>query len=207
MTELPRPFRFSAAEDVFKQIRAERKWFNNVRLFPSELPSLPLKLDESGHVEKFAGPKSDPSVPNAKEENMAHLVTHPSPYRAFESLPSFSRIEIPQELAMKATEAISDVSGMTVDELRGICSTRKPDFVDTLGLDSLSSIDLISTLIDIGIEIPRSATCFLDRRYLVQEIFEGFLGSFILQLTESDHKFDSETARQASYEHGIHTSI
>ena len=183
-TKLPRPFRFSAAEDVFKQIRAERKWFKNVRLFPSELPSLPLKVDEFGYVEKFAGPKSDLPVP---KENMAYLVTHPSPYRAFESLPSFPRIEIPQELATKAMEAIADVCGMTGDELRGICSTNGPDFIDSLGLDSLSSIELIFTLTDIGVEIPRSAT----GGYLVQEVFEGFLESFILQLTESDHKIDS----------------
>ena len=185
-TKLPRPFRFSAAEDVFKQIRAERKWFKNVRLFPSELPSLPLKVDESGHVEKSAGPKSDLSVPVAKKENTAHLVTHPSPYRELESLPSFPRIEIPQELATKAIEAIAYVCGVTVDELRGICSTSGPDFIDSLGLDSLSSIELIFTLTDIGVEIPRSAT----GGYLVQEVFEGFLGSFILQLTESGHEVD-----------------
>ena len=187
MTKLPRPFRFSAAEDVFKQIRAERKWFKNVRLFPSELPSLPLKVNESGHVEKFAGPKSHLPVPIAKKENMAHLVTHPSPYRAFDSLPSFPRIDIPQERATKAFTAIADVCGMTVDELRGICSTGGPDFIDSLGLDSLSSLELIFTLTDIGVEIPRSAT----GGYLVQEVFEGFLGSFILQLSESGHRIDS----------------
>lgn len=186
-TKLPRPFRFPAAEDVFKQIRAERKWFKNVRLFPSELPSLPLKVDESGHVEKFAGPKSNLTVPIAQKENMAHMVTHPSPYRAFESLPSFPRIDIPQELATKAIEAIADVCGMTVDELQGICSTGGPDFIDSLALDSLSSIELIFTLTDIGVEIPKSAT----GGYLVQEVFEVFLESFILQLTKSGHKVDA----------------
>ena len=158
-----------------------------MRLFPSELPSLPLKVDESGHIEKFAVPKSDLSVPVVKQENMAHLVTHPSPYREFESLPCFPRIEIPQDLAKKAIEAIADVCGVTVDELRGICRTSGPDFIDSLGLDSLSSLELIFTLTDIGVEIPRSAT----GGYLVQEVFEGFLGSFILQLTESGHKIDS----------------
>ena len=182
-TKLPRPFRFSAAEDVFKQIRAERKWFKNVRLYPSEMPSLPLQVDESGHVEKFAGPKSDLSVPIAKKGKMAHLMTHPSPYRALESLPSFPRIEIPQELATKAITAIADVCGVTVDELREICGTSGPDFIDSLGLDSLLSMELIFTLTDIGVDIPKSAT----GGYLVQEIFEGFLASFILQLTESGH--------------------
>ena len=186
-TKLPRPFRFSATEDVFKQIRAERKWFKNVRLFPSELPSLPLKVDEFGHVAKFAGPKSDLPGPNAKKENMAHLVTHPSPYRAFESLPSFPTIELAPELATKAMQAIADVCGVSVDELRVICNTNGPDFIDSLGLDSLSSIELIFTLTDIGVEIPRSA----NGGYLVQEIFGGFLKSFILQLTESGHKIDS----------------
>ena len=139
-------------------------------------------MDDFGHVQKYARPESDLSVPIARKENMAHLVTHPSPYRAFESLPHFPRIDIPQELATKAIQAIADVCGVTVDDLREIYSTSGTDFIDSLALDSLLSLDLIATLTDIGVEVPRSA----GGPYLVQEVFEGFLGSLISQLTESD---------------------
>lgn len=65
---------------------------------------------------------------------------------------------------------------MTVDELRELCGS-DPDFIDSLGLDSLLSIEVIATVTDLGVEVPRSAT----GSYLVQEVFESFLGSFILE--------------------------
>ena len=182
-TKLPRPFRFSAAEDVFKQIRAERKWFKNLRLVPCELPSLPLKLDEFGHVEKFAGPKIDVSVPMM--ENMAHLVTPPSPHRAFEHLPSFPRIEVPAELATKTIRSIADVCDVTVDELREVCSTSGPGFMDSLGLDSLSRTQLMSDLQGV---IGMSGA---DPYLLIEEVSESFLGSLILQLSDSGYKVGS----------------
>lgn len=52
-TKLPRPLRFPAVEDVFKHIRAKRKWFKNVRLYSSELPSLPPRADESGNLSRL----------------------------------------------------------------------------------------------------------------------------------------------------------
>ena len=65
---------------------------------------------------------------------------------------------------------------MTVDEFRDICGS-DPDFIDSLGLDSLLSIQVIATMTNLGIGVPRSAT----GSYLVQEIFESFLESFIIE--------------------------
>ena len=175
-TKLPRPFRLPATEDVFKQIRAERKWFKNVRLFPSELPSLPLRADETGQLEKCANRGSALVVQTAKDGVLGNRVTHPSPYRAFESLPSFPRIDVSQETAIIAMRSIAEICGVTVNELREICG-RDPDFIDSLGLDSLLSIEVIATMTKLGVEVPRSAT----GSYLVQEIFESFLESFILE--------------------------
>lgn len=175
-TRLPRPFRLPATEDIFKQIRAERKWFKNVRLFPSELASLPLRADEFGHFAKSANSGSVLSLRTTNDRILANRATHPSPYRNLESLPSFPKINVSQETALEAIKAIADICGVTVDELREICGS-DPDFIDSLGLDSLLSIEVIATITNLGIEVPRSAT----GSYLVQEIFESFLESFILE--------------------------
>lgn len=175
-TRLPRPFRLPATEDVFKQIRAERKWFKNVRLFPSELPTLPLRADEFGQFAKDANPERVLTVRTTNDGVLASRATHPSPYRTLEFLPSFPRINVSQEIAIEAIKAIADICGLTVDELREICGS-DPDFIDSLGLDSLLSIEVIATITNLGIEVPRSAT----GSYLVQEIFESFLESFILE--------------------------
>ena len=175
-TELPRPFRLPATEDIFKQIRAERKWFKNVRLFPSELPTLPLRADGFGQFAKDANPERVLAVRTTNAGVLANRATHPSPYRTLESLPSFPRIDVPQKIAVEAIKAIAEICGVTVDELREICGS-DPDFIDSLGLDSLLSIEVIATITDLGVEVPRSAT----GSYLVQEIFESFLESFILE--------------------------
>ena len=108
---------------------------------------------------------------------MRHLVTHPSPYRVLESLPSFPKIEVSQDLATKALIVIAETCGMTVEALQGICDDDVPDSIDSLGLDSLLSIQTIRNLRSLGVEIPSLAT----GSYLVQDVFEGFLESFIVE--------------------------
>lgn len=175
-TKLPRPFRFPATEDVFKQIRAERKWYKNVRLFPSELPRLPLQGNNSGHFAKCVNPDSALAVQTNNDSVLKGRVTHPSPYRRLESLPSFPRTGVSQETAVRAIGAIAEICGVTIDELRNICDS-DPDFIDSLGLDSLLSIEVIDTITKLGVEVPRSAT----GSFLVQEIFESFLEFFIVE--------------------------
>lgn len=147
-----------------------------MQLSPSELPSLPLRADEFGQLEKCANRGSVLSVQTTKDGNQENRVTHPSPYRAFKSLPPFPRIDVSQEIAIRAMTAIAEIFGVSVDELREICSS-DPDFIDSLGLDSLLSIEVIATITKLGFEVPRSAT----GSYLVPEIFESFLESFILE--------------------------
>ena len=162
---------------MFQQIRTERKWFKNVRLFPSEIPTLPFRVDESLHSEKQSTSRESilPVQTAVMNDRPQHLVTHPSPYRAIAPLLSFPRVEVSEELAVRAIKVIAEISEVTVQELREICS-RKPDFIDSLGLDSLLSIAIIERLTKLGVEVPRSAT----GSYLVPEVFELFLESFIL---------------------------
>lgn len=143
-TNLPRPFRFPATEDAFIQIRADRKWFKNLRLFPSELPNFLPKINECGHIGKDGKLKSVLLVQPVENEIPEHFVIHPSPHRAFESLPSFTRTDVSQEIAVRAIKAIAEICGLTVDELREICGSG-PVFIDSLDLDLLLSIEIINT--------------------------------------------------------------
>ncbi len=114
---------------MFKQIRAEKKWFKNLRLFPSELPRLPLRADESGQFERCSNLESALSVQTAKDGVLGNRVTHPGPYRAFESLPSFPRIDVSKETAITAMRSIAEICGVTENALREICGS-DPDFSD-----------------------------------------------------------------------------
>ena len=107
---------------------------------------------------------------------MEHPTTHPSPYRVSESLPSFPRTNVSPEVATKAIEAVAEVCGVTIDGLRDIRDAGS-DFNDSIRLDSLLNLQVIHTLIKLGIRIPGSAT----GAYLGQKSFEGFLESFILE--------------------------
>ncbi|KAF6221184.1 hypothetical protein HO133_002039 [Letharia lupina] len=109
-TNLSRPFQLPAAEDVSKPIRAERKWFKNVRLFPNEISSLPLRADESGQYGRCANVERVFPIQPTKDGILENRVTHPSPYRAFESLPPFPRIDVSQEIAIRAMRAIGDTA-------------------------------------------------------------------------------------------------
>lgn len=176
-TKLPRPFRLPATEDVFRQIRAERKWFKNVRLFPSEPPSLPLRADESGQLEKCARPEGVFQVQTTKDGILEDRATHSSQYRAFRSLPySSSRINVSYEIAIRAIEAIAEICELTVDELREICGS-DADFTGSLRLDSLLRLEVIDTITRLGVEVPGSAA----GSYLAQEVFGSFLKSLVLK--------------------------
>ena len=152
-TKLPRPFRIPAGEDVFRQIRAERKWFKNVRLFPSDLPNLPRGARNSSHSGNLIEQQSVLLVPTAKNEIMEQFVIHPTPS---ESLPHFPRSDVPQDVAAKAISCIAEICGVTLDELRSMCGSGS-NLLDSLGFDSLITLAMVSAIRNLGIEIPRPA--------------------------------------------------
>lgn len=45
---LPRPFRLDLTEGSCRRLRTERKWFKNVKICPSNIPSLPPCVDDQG---------------------------------------------------------------------------------------------------------------------------------------------------------------
>lgn len=115
--------------------------------FPSEISTLSFRVDESIYFEKKS--KYGESVLSgqiaAMNERPQQLVTYPGRDRAIAPLPSFARVEKSQELAVRVIKVIAEICGATVHELQEICS-RKPDFIDYLGLDSLLSIAIIERL-------------------------------------------------------------
>ncbi|MCJ1261586.1 hypothetical protein MMC22_001451 [Lobaria immixta] len=171
-TTFPTPFPMIPARDVFKQIRAERKWFKNVRLFPSEFPSLPLVGDESGHftkpVSKHHATRMGYFADNTRKD---HVNPCPS-FASADDTPSFPNIDVSQEVAAQAIIAIADVLTISVSELRELSTT--PSGIESLGLDSLWSIEIISLLLRSGVKLP--TPYFFD-----QGVLDRFLESFIMK--------------------------
>lgn len=151
-----------------------------MRLYSSEPPSFPPRANESGNFVKGAGPRSGSPVPNAKNKTMEQHVPHASPRTASESLPSFPQTDVSQEIATKAINAIAEICGVTVDELRSICDSG-PEFIDLLGLDSLLSLEVEFAMEKLGVSLPRSAT----GSYLAQKDFEIFLESFVVEYIDA----------------------
>lgn len=151
-----------------------------MRLYSSELPSLPPRANDSGYFVKAAGLQSVSPVPTAKNETMEQLVPHPGPHKASESLPSLSQTEVSHEIAAKAINAIAEICGVTVDELRSICGSG-PGFIDSLGFDSLLSLEVEFAIEELGVVLPRSAT----GQYLAQKDLEIFLESFIVEYIDA----------------------
>ena len=148
-----------------------------MRLFPSDLPSLALSANDSGHFDKLVEQKSVLPVPTAKNEIMEQLVTHSSPS---ESLSPSPRTVISQDIAAKAISAIAEICGVTVDELRSICGSG-PDLSDSLGFDSLLILEIEFAIEELGVAIPRSA----KGPYLPRKDLGVFLESFILEYIDA----------------------
>lgn len=174
---LPRPFRVTPVEDAFKQIRAERKWFKNVRLFPSGFPSLPSVVDESGYFSSDASKVRVTQMGNIPECNRKDHGCLGPRFAPNGDLPSFSNAYVSPELASEAITAIADIFEVSVSELREI-STGPPG-IESLGLDSLTSIEIIYKLTKLGVKVPTPVSNKTE--IFVQEIFECFLESFIME--------------------------
>lgn len=121
-------------EDIFRKVRSERKWFKNVRLVPSEVPSLPPVADALGFWVK-----GGPSVPLPRELRTDSKI-----------LLSAAKVQVAPEIARKAIEIVAEDSGFDLCELRG--------FTDSIDLDcdSLLSLVIGNDLLNLGLQIPKN---------------------------------------------------
>lgn len=173
-----------AAEEVFKQIRAERKWFKNVRLCPSEFPSLPPVADESGNFTKA-------SVTQTRYFSESGRTDHVNSGPLFApdgDPPSFSNVDISQELAAQSIAAIAEIFEVSVNELREISTSPSGIGIQSLGLDSFEGLEIIHRLTKLGVKIPSSVS--EKTGFFVQEVLECFLESLIIQ--HGKNSFDPE---------------
>ena len=147
-----------------------------MRIFPSELPSLPIRTNESGHLIKYAKPESVQPDMNKLSE---YTVPCSNLSRTCEALPSYPQINVSQEIATKVVRAFEKIVMIPVLELRESWG-RRITIADDFGLDSLLSIELIYTLKELGIEVPGSGR----GSYLEPSIIQEFLGTCILKYFE-----------------------
>lgn len=97
---------------------------------------------------------------------------------------SYSNV-VSQELAAQAITAIADIFEVSVNELREISPS--PPGIASLGLDSLTSLEIVHKLTILGVNLPIRVSG--NNGFFVQEVLEYFLESFIV---EHGNAFDPE---------------
>lgn len=152
--QIPRPFRLVSTENVFHRLRAERKWFKNVRICPTEIPKLPPSSDLMGYWVKMGGGQVPAQlrlteVDHAmRQENLQNAVLSLEP-----SSEDNGGLRKSEATAAQAIRMISETVYLSVEELRDLAFN---DFEPgTLGLDSLLMMEIIFGLEDLGITPPK----------------------------------------------------
>lgn len=173
-----------AAEEVFKQIRAERKWFKNVRLCPSEFPSLPPVADESGNFTKTSVTQTGYFPESGRTD---HVNSGPL-FAPDGDPPSFLNVDISQELAAQSVAAIAEILEVSMNELLEISTSPSGIGIEFLGLDSLTGLEIIHKLTRLGVKIPSPIS--EKTGFFMQEVLECFLESLIIQYGKNS--FDPE---------------
>lgn len=175
---LPRPFRLGVTEDVFKRIRADRKWFKNVRICPC--PSdLSILLPIFDHQVSLVKTEGDPFLEETMIADAEKWHPHESLHHTMSFFGSASensiRSESREAIATQAIRLISQETYLTVDELKDLILN---DFEPgVLGLDSLMSLSIRWGLKDLGITIPNPHAGHMF--YIEGPNFESFIKEFI----------------------------
>lgn len=166
----------SPSEDIFKKIRTERKWFKNVRLVPSEVPSMPPVADARGYWVKggsrnaLMSETTSEASPRLGLGSLKYGIPGPPESRADGAeLLSAAKVDISPELAREAIQIIAEDLGMEVRELRALT-----DFT-LVGIDSLNSLVVVDDLLKLGVEVPKNG--YGNR--LMGEDLEIFLLEFV----------------------------
>ena len=125
-------------QDVFKQMRTERKGHKNVRIFLSRLPVLPPIADESGFFICTTSNIEDSMVSAEHSPKLKgnQLATSPSFTTDGDSKPSV-KFGVSQDILKTAIATVADIYGLSVDEFQNIGTSSLG--MGSLGLDSLMS--------------------------------------------------------------------
>ncbi|KAL9027940.1 MAG: hypothetical protein Q9196_003619, partial [Gyalolechia fulgens] len=168
---LPRPFRLISTENLFQRLRADRKWFKNVKICPTEWPILPLKsdrLEERWITEGRTG--TTQLIPTKVDEG----VRQENLQNSWSSFKVTADDADGQATAAQAIKLISEELDISVDELKDLVFNNSQP--GTLGIDSLTSLSIIFQLQDIGLN-PLGA---LDKSGTILDLFvEAYIRDFV----------------------------
>lgn len=169
---LPRPFRLGPIEKVFQRLRAERKWFKNVKICASGVPKLPPTSDSLGMWVKMGGAQTPTQMmitaieDEVRQENLQN------------SMSSFDMandcLHSREAVAAQAIRMICEEINLSVEELKDLCFN---DFEPgLLGVDSLLMFGIIHLLQDLGINPPELK---YGTGYITALLFEAFIKDFV----------------------------
>ncbi|KAL8915745.1 MAG: hypothetical protein Q9172_006709 [Xanthocarpia lactea] len=165
---LPRPFRLDPTEGTFHRLRTERKWYKNVKICHSAIPSLPPCVDNQGFWVK-APPKSQEVDERLRQETFCKTSS------SLEGdLKDCGYMNIPENVATEAIRRIAGDLYLTVAELRDIAVNESEP--GGLGVDSLMAMSIAWQLQDLGFTAPKGFNefDFYDCRFL-----ESFIRSLV----------------------------
>lgn len=173
---IARPFRLVSTEHVFQTLRAERKWFKNVRICPTEIPSLAPTSDTMEFWVKRGGGQVPTQMrlteldDAMRQENLRNAVL---------SLQASSEdkgaLEEREAAAAQAIRLMSETAYLSVEELQDLAFN---DFEPgMLGLDSLLMMEISVRLKKLGITPPRDDPA---NNTLVESLYvEYFIKDFV----------------------------
>ena len=170
--KLPRPFRLGPTEKVFQRLRAERKWFKNVKICASGIPKLPPTADQQGMWVKMREAQASTPLMISKIEEE----TRQENLRKSMSLFDMANVSLRsrEAAAAKAIRTICEDIDLSVEELKDLCFN---DFEPgILGVDSLLLLTLIDHLKDLGIDPPELN---YGTGYIEPSLFEAFIKDFV----------------------------
>ncbi len=177
--QMPRPFRLFSTENIFHRLRAERKWFKNVRICPTEIPRLPPTSDHMGFWVKMGGGQVPAQLRLTEADD---AMRQENLQNAMLSLESFSKdntgLRKSEATAARAIRMISEIVYLSVEELKDLAFN---DFSPgTLGLDSLTTIEIVFGLKNLGITPPedRPAKNSLIMAYSLELFIKDFVNEY-----------------------------
>ncbi|KAL8827153.1 MAG: hypothetical protein Q9170_007131 [Blastenia crenularia] len=174
--QLPRPFRLGSVENVFQRLRAQRKWFKNVKICRTEIPRIPPTSDHLGMWVKMGGNQIPTQVTLTEADDRLRLENLQNSIIPFEK--SSGETSTQNKLEAVAAQAIREISeevGIPVEELKDLAFN---DFEPgTLGIDSLLSLSIIMRLECLGINLPKP--CPAKSSYVHGLYLESFVKDFV----------------------------
>ena len=171
-TLLPRPFRLGSTENIFQRLRAERKWYKNVKIVASGIPKLPPTFDHQGMWVKMGGSQTPTGTMITEVEDQTRQKNLRESMSSFD--PSDFGLRKREAAAAQAIRGTCEEIALSIEELKDLCFN---DFeLGLLGVDSLLMFSVIHRLQGLGINPPKPD---YGTGYTESLLFEAFIKDFV----------------------------